>query len=87
MNGTKNPAGFKMYASDIQNILHLTRYQGQTNASMVNDIQKYDNIAFENSTINFQHSNNNQWNASNSTLDQVIKNYKNTADDLFILVV
>lgn len=83
LDGTKNPAGFKMYASDIQNILHLTRYQGQTNASMVNDIQRYDNIAFENSTTNFQHSNNNQWNASNSTLDQVIKNYKNTTDDLF----
>lgn len=83
LNGTKNPAGFKMYSSDIQNILHLTRYHGQTNASMVNDIQRYDNIAFENSATNFQHSNNNQWNASNSTLDQVIKNYKNTADDLF----
>ena len=83
LSGKVNPAGLKMYDSDIQNILHLTRYQGQTNAVMQNEVQKYDDLAFENSTIGFQNNNKNSWNANdNTTIDQVIGNYHNSVDDL-----
>lgn len=77
LDGTKNPAGFKMYASDIQNILHLTRYQGQTNASMVNDIQKYDNAIWTGSVENFYNADNNMYGAYNGLNTEEVTNQYN----------
>ena len=77
LDGTKNPAGFKMYASDIQNILHLTRYQGQTNASMVNDIQKYDNAIWTGSVENFYNADSNMYGAYNGLNTEEVTNQYN----------
>lgn len=83
LSGKVNPAGLKMYDSDIQNILHLTRYQGQTNATMQNEIQRYDDLAFESSVSFFQQQNQNLWNSNkDTTVDQVINSYHSAVDSI-----
>lgn len=83
LDGTKNPAGFKMYASDIQNILHLTRYQGQTNASMVNDIQRYDNAIWTGSVENFHNADNNMYGAyQGANTEEVTNQYNKHMQDV-----
>ena len=83
LDGTKNPAGFKMYASDIQNILHLTRYQGQTNASMVNDIQRYDNAIWTGSVENFSNADNNMYGAyQGANTEEVTNQYNKHMQDV-----
>ena len=83
LNGTVNPAGFQMYASDIQNILHLTRYQGQTNASMVNDIQRYDNAIWTGSVENFYNADSNMYGAyQGANTEEITSQYNKHIQDV-----